>query len=123
MRVFRALPSYHAIGSFRSWVLGITRHVCADEVRRRARHRSLLRRLTSTTVSSAPAAATDIELLVAALPTDQREAFVLTQLVGLSYDEAADACQCPVGTIRSRIARARAALIATINEGEQSEAR
>ena len=39
-------------------------------------------------------------------------AFVLTQLVGLSYAEAADVCGCPIGTIRSRVARARDDLVA-----------
>ncbi len=37
----------------------------------------------------------------------RRQAFVLTQVVGLSYEEAADAAGCPVGTVRSRVARAR----------------
>ena len=46
------------------------------------------------------------------LPADRREAFVLTQLIGLSYDEAAVVCGVPVGTIRSRVARARDALMA-----------
>ena len=45
--------------------------------------------------------------LLDALDTDRRDAFVLTQLVGLSYDEAAVVSGCPIGTIRSRVARAR----------------
>jgi len=45
------------------------------------------------------------------LDHERREAFVLTQLVGLSYAEAADVCGCPVGTVRSRVARARADLV------------
>ncbi|MFF5189181.1 sigma-70 family RNA polymerase sigma factor [Streptomyces sp. NPDC000345] len=48
--------------------------------------------------------------LLAALPADRREAFVLTQLLGLPYEEAARVSDCPVGTVRSRVARARAAL-------------
>lgn len=45
------------------------------------------------------------------LDPDRREAFVLTQLLGLSYAEAAEVAGCPVGTIRSRVARARADLV------------
>jgi RNA polymerase sigma-70 factor, ECF subfamily len=41
---------------------------------------------------------------------------VLTQVLGLSYQEAADICECPVGTIRSRVARARADLLARLGE-------
>jgi DNA-directed RNA polymerase specialized sigma24 family protein len=47
------------------------------------------------------------------LPLEQRAAFVPTQVFGLSYDEAAQACECPIGTIRSRVARARPELIRT----------
>jgi DNA-directed RNA polymerase specialized sigma24 family protein len=46
------------------------------------------------------------------LDPERRSAFVLTALVGLSYAEAAQVCECPVGTIRSRVARARADLVA-----------
>jgi RNA polymerase sigma-70 factor (ECF subfamily) len=48
---------------------------------------------------------------VDALDPDRREAFVLTQVIGLSYEEAAAVCRCPIGTIRSRVARARADLV------------
>ena len=48
--------------------------------------------------------------LLNVLERPQREAFVLTQLAGLTYDEAAEIAGCPVGTIRSRVARAREAL-------------
>ena len=49
--------------------------------------------------------------LLARLDGDRREAFVLTQLLGLPYAEAAEVAGCPVGTIRSRVARARADLV------------
>jgi RNA polymerase sigma-70 factor (ECF subfamily) len=52
-----------------------------------------------------------VRALIAGLEPERREAFVLTQVVGLSYAEAADVCSCPVGTIRSRVARARADLV------------
>ena len=48
-----------------------------------------------------PAGAISTAQLVAGLPDDQRSAFVLTQVVGLSYAEAAEATGCPIGTIRS----------------------
>jgi hypothetical protein len=44
----------------------------------------------------------DLDDLLAGLHPDRRQAFVLTQLLGLSYEEAAEVCACPVGTIRSR---------------------
>lgn len=57
-------------------------------------------------------AAVLLRRLVDALDPDRRDAFVLTQLLGLTYAEAADVCGCPVGTIRSRVARAREDLVA-----------
>jgi RNA polymerase sigma-70 factor (ECF subfamily) len=51
---------------------------------------------------------------VRTLPRDRRDAFVLTQVLGLGYAEAAQVCDCPVGTIRSRVARARQELVAAL---------
>lgn len=63
-----------------------------------------------------PTRAIPVEALLAGLDPDRRQAFVLTQVLGLSYGEAAEVCDCPVGTIRSRVARARADLIARLSE-------
>ena len=52
------------------------------------------------------------------LQRDQRVAFVLTQMVGCSYAEAASVCGVPVGTIRSRVARAREQLLDDLREAE-----
>jgi RNA polymerase sigma-70 factor (ECF subfamily) len=52
--------------------------------------------------------------LLTRLAPDRREAFVLTQLLGLPYAVAAEVAGCPVGTIRSRVARARADLIGSL---------
>ena len=55
--------------------------------------------------------------MIAGLATEQREALLLTQLLGLPYADAAAVCGCPIGTIRSRVARARDALLADV-EGD-----
>jgi len=52
--------------------------------------------------------------LIASLSAERRSAFVLTQLLGLSYAEAAQVAGVPVGTIRSRVARARTDLAADV---------
>ena len=44
---------------------------------------------------------------------------MLTQILGLSYPEAAEVIGCPVGTIRSRVARARDALVGGLGKGQQ----
>ena len=53
----------------------------------------------------------EVRELLSHLPEDRRTAFVLTQITGLSYEDAAQACGVPVGTVASRVARARSDLI------------
>ena len=60
----------------------------------------------------------DVDLLVAGLDDDRRLAIFLTQMLGLSYQEAATVCACPIGTIRSRVARARDELIAGLRSAD-----
>lgn len=60
--------------------------------------------------------------LLATIPEERRYAFVLTQLVGLPYAEAAKTIGCPVGTVRSRVSRARMSLIALLSGEEHAPA-
>ena len=56
--------------------------------------------------------------LLEGIDPDRREAFVLTQVAGLTYDEAALVLDCPIGTIRSRVARARNDLVNEVSAAE-----
>lgn len=113
LRVLRALPAFRAESSARTWVLAIARRTAADAVRgetRRRRLASMIRPRPPEELSTT----LGVDLILAKLDPDRRAAFVLTQLLGLSYSEAAEVCDCPVGTIRSRVARAREQLIAAV---------
>lgn len=116
-RAIASLPRFAGSSSARTWLLVIARNVAADSVRRAVRRRRLLERIESqvrpsdTGRTGAAAGAVDLMQLVDALPRDRREAFILTQLLGLEYAEAAEVAGCPIGTIRSRVARARRDLI------------
>ncbi len=113
LRAWRALPAYRGDAGARTWLLAIARRACADAVRRRVRRRRLdarTRQAAGDQATTGPAGAYALSELVDSLAPERREAFVLTQLIGCSYDEAAAACRVPVGTIRSRVARARAEL-------------
>lgn len=120
-RAFRSLHKFRGDSPVMPWFLAIARHVCADHVRSQVRHRRLIDRLVSYhDASPTRSDANHVQELVELLDVDRREAFVLTQVVGLSYEDAAATLGCPVGTIRSRVARARADLMVAI---EQAEAR
>jgi RNA polymerase sigma-70 factor (ECF subfamily) len=122
LRAIKALPSYRGEASGRTWLLSIARRAAIDAVRGAARRRRLADRLMArtevrATVDIAVEDLTLTEQLLAGLDQDRRTAFALTQLLGLSYAEAADVCGCPVGTIRSRVARARDDLIRHLGPG------
>jgi RNA polymerase sigma-70 factor, ECF subfamily len=115
-RVVRALPNFRGQSSALTWLLAIARHVCLDELRARSRRRGREAGLWPGQGRTAADASGEVAIsdLIGRLDEDRRAAFVLTQLLGLSYDEAARVCACPPGTIRSRVARARADLISLI---------
>jgi len=114
LRALRSLPSYRGDAPVRAWLLSIARNVCADHVRRRERQRRLIDRVRPHPTDAVSPPHTSIDDLLDTLGHDRREAFVLTQLMGLSYEEAAAALECPIGTVRSRVARARADLLAEV---------
>jgi RNA polymerase sigma-70 factor (ECF subfamily) len=118
LRAFGALHRFEGRSSVRTWLLSIARRVCADAVRSRRRRRLTLVRDDADLESLSSAGGADpvaegaaVADLLSRLDPDRREAFVLTQLLGLPYAEAAEVAGCPVGTIRSRVARARGDLI------------
>src|SRR5215218_4061089 len=104
LRAWTALPAWRAEASARTWLLTIARRACAQAIRDRQRQRLLARRV-------APPTGTDV------VP-DLAEAVALDQLLHLSYLQAAEICGCPVGTIRSRIARARADLLIRLGDAD-----
>jgi RNA polymerase sigma-70 factor (ECF subfamily) len=124
-RAIASLHRFRAEGSGRGWLLTIARRVCVDHTRRSIRRRRLDRAVIDNTTAgwhggapATPDAAGRIELdeLLADLDEDRRAAFVLTQVLGQHYDEAAEVIGCPIGTVRSRVSRARRDLVAMMAE-------
>lgn len=117
-RAFGSLHRFAGRSSARTWLLSIARRVCADAIRSR-RPVTPVAELEPAGASTDPAEAVGLRLLLDALDQPFREAFVLTQILGLPYPEAAEVLGCPIGTIRSRVARARDALVAGLGEGHR----
>jgi RNA polymerase sigma-70 factor (ECF subfamily) len=65
----------------------------------------------------------ELEMLVAGLDPSRRDAFVLTQIVGVDYRQAALILDCPVGTVRSRVFRARDDLAAMLADPGRKQRR
>jgi RNA polymerase sigma-70 factor (ECF subfamily) len=114
-RAFASLHRFAARSTARTWLLAIARRVCADLIRARRPEYAVAAPPEEVSPSADPAESVEVRLLLADLDAPFREAFVLTQVLGLTYPEAADVLGCPVGTIRSRVARARGALVRAAN--------
>jgi RNA polymerase sigma-70 factor (ECF subfamily) len=112
VRALPALTRFRGDSSARTWLLSITHRTCTDALRRRIRRRRIDAAAPRPQPVADHSAEVDVGTLLGSLDGERRAAFVLTQLLGLSYAEAADVCDVPVGTIRSRVARAREQLVA-----------
>jgi RNA polymerase sigma-70 factor, ECF subfamily len=123
LRAMRALPRFAAQSKALTWLLSIARRVAADHIRTLTRRPRVQSRDEWQDVADRVAPrpgfedAVTLQLLINALAPDRRFAFVATQVLGLSYAEAADVCDVPIGTIRSRVARARDELIEALEAG------
>lgn len=117
LRALRGVRTFRGDVPARVWLLSIARRAVVDHFRKQGRTPTVAAsldldvadRIAPTTPD--PAGEVTLQELVAGLEPDKRAAFVLTQINGLSYDEAAQACGVPIGTIRSRVARAREDLV------------
>jgi RNA polymerase sigma-70 factor (ECF subfamily) len=129
LRALRSLPGFAGRSAARTWLLAIARRVVIDHIRQaKVRPRTTAvddwRGVVEENQSavSVPGFDEGIALadLLSRLDPQRREAFVLTQITRLPYREAAEVCGCPVGTIRSRVARARDDLIRLLSISEDA---
>jgi RNA polymerase sigma-70 factor (ECF subfamily) len=131
---YRKLATYHS-GSFRAWLLRIVSNRCLDELRRVKRHRTdYFDDLAPDNDDGAPIpsalptpeqAAQQNELhraiqdCINALGADQRAVLVLCDVQGLSYQEIAEQTHTNIGTVKSRLARARVAMRACLQATQE----
>ncbi|RNE49035.1 RNA polymerase sigma factor [Corynebacterium alimapuense] len=128
LRVMSALPRFAARSSARTWLLSLARRVWVDNIR----HDMARPRKSSTEYEDAAANISseemnssswsewiDARMLIDSLPAERREALILTQVLGYTYEEAAKIADVRIGTIRSRVARARKDLLESTNRAER----
>lgn len=110
LRAFRFIGGFRGDRKFGSWLFSIARNCAMDAMRRR--RFPLLRDPESATGGSVgdAAASAELDAALAAISDEHREAFLLVEVFGLRYQEAADVLGVAVGTVKSRMFRARQAL-------------
>jgi RNA polymerase sigma-70 factor, ECF subfamily len=124
IHAYRALRRFRGQSKFSTWLFRITRNCAVDAIRRRER----LRRLDREAVAGReeedrtdPSLRASLERAIEALPRELREAFVLIEVLGLSYAEASAVLSVVTGTLKSRMYRARRLLIEAIEEVDADE--
>jgi RNA polymerase sigma-70 factor (ECF subfamily) len=108
--------------NMKAWTFMILRNQFYSEKRRSWRQSQLdqeaaERTLVAVDDPEAPVALDELRQGLAMLPAEQREALILVGAGGFAYEEAAEICNCAVGTVKSRVSRARRALHAVLEAG------
>jgi RNA polymerase sigma-70 factor (ECF subfamily) len=106
----------------KAWTFMILRNQFYSDKRRSWRSTQLdqeaaERTLVAVDDPGAPLALDELRLAMSMLPSEQREALILVGAGGFAYEEAADICGCAVGTVKSRVSRARKALQGILETG------
>jgi RNA polymerase sigma-70 factor (ECF subfamily) len=118
-------------GNTRAWLLTIVRNTCYSNFRARRgqtatafeedTHTPEARHATPEDIALGDELARDVHGAIAALTSEFREVVVLRELEGLSYKEIADVAGVPIGTVMSRLSRARAQLQQTLARHRRSQ--
>ena len=121
--IVRGLPAFDGRSAFGTWAYRVATNACLDELRRRRRRPEPGLPEGSAEVPSpvdpieASTLRVDLDNALQSLPADFRAAVVLRDLCGLSYEEIGETLGIPPGTVRSRIARGRSALVPLLTPG------
>lgn len=115
MKAWAKFHTFQEGTNLRAWLFTILRNEFYSQVRKRGREvedaeGTYAARLASQPSQNGHMDMNDFREALAQLPPDQREALILVGASGFSYEEAADICECAVGTIKSRVSRARTRL-------------
>jgi RNA polymerase sigma-70 factor (ECF subfamily) len=122
MKAWDARASYQMGTNMKAWTFMILRNQFYSEKRRSWRATQLDQEAAERTLVAAddpesPVALDELRLSIGMLPAEQREALILVGAGGFAYEEAADICGCAVGTVKSRVSRARKAIQAILAQG------
>jgi RNA polymerase sigma-70 factor (ECF subfamily) len=122
MKAWDARASYQMGTNMKAWTFMILRNQFYSDKRRSWRQTQLdqeaaERTLVAVDDPEAPLALDELRLALGMLSAEQREALILVGAGGFAYEEAAQICGCAVGTVKSRVSRARRTLQGILEEG------
>ncbi|WP_425999563.1 sigma-70 family RNA polymerase sigma factor [Caulobacter sp. DWR1-3-2b1] len=122
MKAWDARASFQLGTNMKAWTFMILRNQFYSEKRRSWRQSQLdqeaaERTLVAVDDPEAPVALDELRMSLGMLPAEQREALILVGAGGFAYEEAAEICGCAVGTVKSRVSRARRALQVILEAG------
>src|ERR1700682_6769152 len=122
LRALANIDSFQPGTNMPAWLFTILRNLFRSEYRKRRREVEDATGMYAESMKSQPEQGSRLEfeelrVALAQLPDDQREAGILVGASGFSYEEAAAICECAVGTIKSRVNRARNRLARIRAEG------
>jgi len=125
LKAWKARASYEPGTNMKAWAFTILRNLFYSEKRRSWRRQPLDPEVAEATLVANDNPAGTMELLalrnaIYELPDDQREALILVGAGGLAYKDVAEICGCAVGTIKSRVSRARKAVTEILESNEIS---
>jgi RNA polymerase sigma-70 factor (ECF subfamily) len=118
LRAFRFLGGFRGDRKFGSWLFSIVRNCAMDALRRARRPESPWDERTTPRSVADPSARVELAAALRSVSSEHREAFLLVEVFGLSYQETADVLGVAVGTVKSRMFRARQALSRAIADEE-----
>ena len=122
IKALRARTRFQKDSNLRAWLFTILRNHYYSECRRSVRQQdwdedAMSAKLVVQSNQETSLSVVDLYRALQLLPDEQREALILIGAGGFGYDEAAEICGCAVGTIKSRVSRARRAIEAAIQNG------
>lgn len=135
LRAYRFFHRFEPGTNCRAWLLAIQRHLFINRYRRRKREPEFVNwekidqeyesmvmgqdqteKYNPENLFEAQHMGPDVESALAQLPEEFRTAIILVDIEELSYEEAANVMECPVGTVRSRLSRGRRILQVRLND-------
>ncbi|MGG7517517.1 sigma-70 family RNA polymerase sigma factor [Allorhizobium undicola] len=123
MKALANLDKYEPGTKMKSWLFTIMRNTYCTRAKKNKREsvgvdESMVEKLVTQPSQEWSVHAREVQSALESLPVHHREILVLVLMLGETYEDAAEICGCPVGTVKSRLNRARRQLLLALNEPE-----